>query len=141
MIKKNFFLLLSYMKKSKMSNHGKRPPHVFAEFITPVRQIMINKNNCLAVCNGCISKKGFNRQKIIVMKKKIKFLILFQVLENILNLLLLLQCSNAVPMVFQFQYSSILFDSSKNQWNTGIWNNRIQVSSSGSIVFNNTVQK
>ena len=45
------------MKKSKMSNHGGRPPHVFAEFITPVRQIMINKNNCLAVCNGCISKR------------------------------------------------------------------------------------
>ena len=89
------------MKKSKMSNHGGRPPHVFAEFITPVRHIMINKNNCLAVCNGCISKKGFNGQKIIVMEKKIKFLILFQVLENILNLLLLLQCSNAVPMVFQ----------------------------------------
>ena len=84
-----------------MSNHGGKPPHVFAEFITPVRQIMINKNNCLAVCNGCISKKGFNRQKIIVMKKKIKFLILFQVLENILNLLLLLQCSNTIPMVFQ----------------------------------------
>ena len=66
------------------NNHGSKPLHVFAEFITPVRQIMINKNNCLAVCNGCISEKGFNGQKIIVMEKKIKFLILFQVLENIL---------------------------------------------------------
>ena len=47
-----------------MSNHGGKPHHAFAEFVTPVRQIMVNKSNCLAICNGCISKKGFSWAKI-----------------------------------------------------------------------------
>ena len=89
------------MKKSKMSNHGGRPPHVFAEFITPVRQIMINKNNCLAVCNGCISKKGFQWAKDHCNEEKNKVSNTVSSIGNILNLLLLLQYSNAIPMVFQ----------------------------------------
>ena len=39
-----------------MSSCSEKPPHVFAEFISPVHQIMVNKSNCLAVCNNCISK-------------------------------------------------------------------------------------
>ena len=104
MIKKNFFLLLSYMKKSKMSNHGGRPPYVFAEFITPVRQIMINKNNCLAVCNGCISKKGFQWAKdhcngeknkvsntVSSIGKHIKPFIVAPMFQC---------CSNSIPIIF-----------------------------------------
>ena len=67
-----------------MSSRGGKPAHVFTEFITPVRQIMVNKCNCLAVCNGCISKKNLIGRKIIAIMKKIKFPTLFQVLENIL---------------------------------------------------------
>src|ERR1044072_8228127 len=55
-----------------MSNRSGKPPHVFAEFITPVRQILINKSNCLAVCNGCISKKGFQWAKDHCNEEKYK---------------------------------------------------------------------
>lgn len=55
-----------------MSNRGGKPHHAFAEFVTPVRQIMVNKSNCLAVCNGCISKKGFSWAKIHCNEEKNK---------------------------------------------------------------------
>nr|CAG8532256.1 12106_t:CDS:2 [Entrophospora candida]CAG8595714.1 7971_t:CDS:2 [Entrophospora candida] len=40
-------------------SHGK-PPHVFNEFFNVNKDVLINKSNFLAICKGCIVRKGFD---------------------------------------------------------------------------------
>ncbi|CAJ0651491.1 6040_t:CDS:2, partial [Entrophospora sp. SA101] len=40
-------------------SHGK-PPHVFNEFVNVNKDFLINKNNFLAICKGCIVRKSFD---------------------------------------------------------------------------------